>query len=287
MSKLYANEAAKLRDELAAAREATGKASCLGPAGSFSERAAQHLCAGYELVLCGSFGEVVSLLTSGETDYAVLPVENSLNGGVLPVLDLIANAGIFGEEEDLGIIDHRLALREGVKEADINVICSHEQALGQCSEYLRAHFPHATLVGVPSTSESLKRLDGHTAGIVGAHVRAEGIVLSPENIADNKQNFTRFLRFSRGNGENVTESAMVFFCAVCPHKPGALLGLLKIFQRYALNLTRIESRPVKEAFGEYRFFVELAGNIAEERVRTALKEAERYCNQFKILGAYH
>lgn len=285
MSKLYANEAAKLRDELAAAREATGKASCLGPAGSFSERAAQHLCAGYELVLCGSFGEVVSLLTSGETDYAVLPVENSLNGGVLPVLDLIANAGIFGEEEDLGIIDHRLALREGVKEADINVICSHEQALGQCAEYLSKHFPNARVVETASTAESLDRLDGHTAGIVGSHLRREGVVLSEENIADNKGNYTRFLLVEKRKALP-ERSVMVFFSAVCPHKPGSLVSLLKIFQRHSLNLTRIQSRPVKEEFGQYRFFIEIAGDIGSDRVKTALAEAKRCCASFKLLGAY-
>lgn len=286
MAKLYANEAQKMRDTREESLCRTGKASCLGPAGSFSEVAARELCEGYDIVLTESFAEAAALLTEGKVDYAVLPVENSLNGGVLSVLDLLARTEIFGEEESLCIIDHRLATLEGVKEGDIDTVCSHEQALGQCTEYLREHFPHAKLLSVPSTAESLTRLDGHTAGIVGAHMRREGVALSAANIADNKQNFTRFLRFSRGNGSDAAQSAMVFFCAVCPHKPGALLGLLKIFQRYTLNLTRIESRPVKEAFGEYRFFVEFAGNIGDERVRRALKEAEHYCNQFKLLGAY-
>ncbi len=285
----YATRAARDLAETRARSEKTrsGKVSCLGPDGSFSALAAQELCKGYEPIFCENFAEVAARLTSGEADYAVLPVENSLNGGVLPVLDVITQADIFGEEEYLCFIDHRLAMREGTKEEDITTICSHEQALGQCTEFLHAHFPHATQVSVSSTAESLERLDGHTAGIVGAHIVREGVTLSKENIADNKQNFTRFLRFSRRDAVEVHGSAMVFCCAVCPHRPGALLGLLKIFQRYSLNLTRIESRPMKDAFGEYRFFVEFAGNISDERVKTALKEANGYCRQFKLLGAYH
>lgn len=262
------------------------KVSCLGPAGSYSEFAARNMCEGCEIVLCHNFAEAVKKLTAGEVDFAVLPVENSLNGGVSECLDLLDSEAVFGSREYLLLVDHRLALLEGVKEEDVEVICSHEQAIGQCGEYLEKHFPHARLLETASTAESLKRLDGHTAGIVGAHVRKEGVRLSEENIADNKGNYTRFLVVERER--SVPEhSVMVFFSAVCAHKPGALVNLLKIFQRYSLNLTRIQSRPVKEAFGQYRFFIEIAGDIGNERVKSALSEARRYCASFKLLGAYN
>lgn len=286
MAKLYAKAEEKLRDEEQMKLPLTNKVSCLGPEGSFSDCAAAQMCKGYEIVFCPNFSACVDLLERGEVDYAVLPVENSLNGGVLPVLDLLSSRDIFGEEELLLHIDHRIALLEGVKLGDVDTICSHEQAIGQCSQYLAEHFPDAAYIGARATSESLKKLNSHTAGIVGAHIRQEGVVLSEENIADNKQNFTRFLKVARGKGENKTKSAMVFLCAVCAHRPGSLLGLLKIFLRHGLNLTRIESRPVKEAFGEYRFFIEFAGDIASDRVRRALAEAELNCSQFKLLGAY-
>ena len=226
------------------------------------------------------------MLLTGEAEYAVLPVENSLNGGVLPVLDLLAHEPLFGEEEVVLPVDLRLARLESVKDADISVIYSHEQALGQCAEYLSVRFPNAALKTTSSTAESLSRLDGHSAGIVGAHIGREGVVLSAENIADNRQNFTRFLRFRRG-GAGSGHSDTVFLCAVCAHRPGALLGLLKIFGDHSLNLTRIESRPVKEAFGQYRFFIAFAGDIGSDEVKSALSEAEGYCSQFKLLGAYH
>lgn len=282
MTKLYATEEERAADM----PKKTNRVSCLGPDGSYSRLAADVLCKGEEVILCHSFEESVALLLAGETDHAVLPVENSINGGILPALDLLAEADVFGEEEYLLRIDHRLALKRGTELKDIDTVCSHEQALTQCSDYIRKTFPHAVLLATSSTAESLKRLDGHTAGIVGSHVNEEGVVLSKENIADNKQNFTRFLRLRRGAPSFDTKSTMVFFCAVCAHKPGALLGLLKIFQRYSLNLTRIESRPLKDSFGVYRFFIEFAGDVTSDRVRSALSDAEAYCAQFKLIGAY-
>lgn len=282
MFKMYATEEARSAD----VPKPTNKVSCLGPAGSYSELAALSLCKGNEIVLCRSFGESVSMLLAGETDYAVLPVENSMNGGILPVLDLLAETDIFGDEEYMLRIDHRLAMKEGTRREDIKNVCSHEQALGQCAEYLKRNFPEADLFATASTAESLNRLDAHTAGIVGAHVKKEGVVLSEENIADNKQNYTRFLRVRRGEFPLDRRSAMVFLCAVCAHKPGALLGILKIFQRYGLNLTRIESRPLKESFGQYRFFIEFTGDVTSERVRSALGEIPFYCDQYKLIGAY-
>ncbi len=262
------------------------KASCLGPEGSYSELAARELCKGCGIVLCHSFSDAVSLLVGGEVGCAVLPVENSLNGGVLPVLDLLAGADIFGEEEYLLPIDHRLAMLEGVRREDVKTVYSHEQALGQCSQYLHENFPSAALIATASTAESVSRLDRTSAGIVGAHVKREGLVLSAENIADNKQNFTRFLRVVRGDDGRAIRSSMVFLCAECAHRPGSLLGLLAIFYRHGLNLTRIESRPLKESFGQYRFFIEFAGDIASEKVRAALSEVKAYCTAFKLLGAY-
>ena len=264
----------------------THKVSCLGPEGSYSERAASELCGGYEVVLCQRFSEVVQKLMAGEVDYAVLPVENSISGGVLESLDLLENEDIFGTAEVLLPIDHRLALLEGVSKSDIKNIYSHVQAISQSIGYLTENFPNAEYIPTLSTAESLKKLDACSAGIVGAHVHKEGVILSSENIADSKGNFTRFLRVERKK-EIPSHSIMVFFCAVCPDRPGALIGLLKILFNYGLSMTRIESRPVKNSFGNYRFFIEFAGNLGNDRVKKALAEIEAYSAAFKLLGAYN
>ncbi len=261
------------------------RVSCLGPEGSYSELAAAKMCEGEEIILCHTFSEAVQMLLAGDAEHAVLPVENSLNGGIFECLDLLEEKDIFAVKEFPLSIDHRLATLAGVREEEIERIYSHEQAIGQCSQYLEAHFPKVKFIQTASTAESLDKLDMHAAGIVGAHVVREGIVLSKENIADNKGNLTRFLLVER-RGRLPASSTMVFLSAVCADKPGSLLGLLKIFLRHGLNLTRIESRPVKNAFQQYRFFIEFAGDISAEWVKKALSEAQVYCEQFKLLGAY-
>ncbi len=262
--------------------------SCLGPKGSYSELAALRFSDGEgEIVLCPDFYTAVSALQKGEADFAVLPIENSIQGGVLKNLDLLEHPDApFAVEELVLAIDHRLATLEGVSCDAIERIYSHEQAIGQCSEYLRTHFAGAKLLYTRSTAESLEKLDAHSAGIVGAHAKKQGVVLSQENIADEKRNFTRFLRLVRREEAHPKRSEKVFFCAICKHRPGSLYELLGVFARHGINLTRIESRPIRDVFGEYRFFIEIDGDIAREEVRTALKEAEAFCRQFHIIGAY-
>ncbi len=259
---------------------------CLGPAGSFSELAAKKFCAGYDVALFPSFKEAVDEVTSGRAEFAALPIENSLNGGVLRNLDLLEREDVFAVRELVLPIDHRLATRKGVRLEEIRYVYSHEQAIGQCAEYLARCLPKAQCIFTASTAESLEKLDAVSAGIVGAHVRRDGVVLSRENIADNKNNYTRFMLVKRGGAPKDISSRKAFFCAVCEHRPGSLLELLDIFSRYGFNLTRIESRPVKERFGEYRFFIELEADVSDPRARNALGEAELYCRQFKLLGAY-
>lgn len=264
----------------------TGAVSCLGPVGSYSELAAQKLAPDSRTLLCADFYEVLDKLLDKEVDCAVLPIENSIQGGVLINLDLLEKAPVFAEKELVLPIDHRLAVREGVSRNEIERIYSHEQAIGQCAQYLRRFFPHARYLFTRSTAESLEKIDEHSAGIVGSHIRAKGIVLSEENIADEKRNFTRFLRLVRQEDARIKASEKVFFCAVCRHEPGTLLELLSVFADCGINLTRIESRPIKDVFGEYRFFIEIDGNIGSGTVRRALRLAEEKCRQFRVIGAY-
>ena len=167
----------------------------------------------------------------------------------------------------------------------IRRVFSHEQAIGQCSEYLRRCFPDAQIVYTESTAESLSRLDEHSAGIVGAHLHAEGVVLSEENIADEKNNVTHFL-LAVADGTPHPPTEKIFLCARLRHRAGSLLSFLKIFARYDLNLTKIESRPVRDCVGEYNFFIEFEGDFGEERVKSALTEAREHCVRFRVLGAY-
>lgn len=262
------------------------KIGCLGPQGSYSQLAAMKFCDNCEILLFGSFPAVVSALISGEIDFAVLPIENSIQGGVLQNLDLLDGQEIFAVKECVLPIDHRLVTRGHVPYERIKCVYSHEQAIGQCSEFLERNLPAVRRVFTQSTAECLEKIGADSAGIVGGHVRGEGLVLSDENIANEKNNFTRFMLCVKRTDILPQHSDMVFFCAVCAHKPGALAELLRVFEKHGLNLTRIESRPIPQSFGEYRFFIEFAGDIGSVTVSKAILEAESLCMRFRILGAY-
>ncbi len=265
------------------------KVSCLGPKESYSAIAAERLCRGAEKLYCSSFTATLNLLTEGFVDAAVLPVENCIMGSVVQNLDLISQAkNVMGVGEYLMPIQHRLVTKGRIPYENIQRVCSHVQAISQCSEFITKHFPFAKLVYTYSTAESLSLLDAHTAGIVGAHLKGtgKGLVFSEENIADAKENYTRFLLFERGNTPPA-HSEYVYFSVLCKKETtGELCRLLQIFDRHALSIARIESRPVRDIFGNYRFFIEFAGDIGSENVKEALREAEEVSEEYRLLGAY-
>lgn len=262
------------------------KISCLGPDGSYSALVAQQWEEDPKLVMCADFDEVIDKLMKNDVDCAILPVENSIQGGVLKSLDLLEQFPVFADREYVLSIDHRLAVKVGTKIEEIDCIYSHEQAIGQCAKFLRGNFPKATYIPTASTAESLAKINEHSAGIVGSHVSADGIALSKENIADEKKNLTRFLRIIRKKDALPHVSSKVFFCAVCRHAPGALYDLLSVFASYGINLARIESRPIADRFGDYRFFIEIEADCGRQNTMQALALAEKKCLSFRLIGAY-
>ncbi len=262
------------------------RAACLGPAGSYSELAVSRLCPRHEAWLLPNFPAVFRAVTSGEADCGVIPIENSIQGGVLQNLDLLETQDVCAVAQTVIKIDHRLATLEGVPLSDIRRVYSHEQAIGQCSEFLAARLPQAECIFTDSTARSLSLLDPHSAGIVGAHAHKAGVVLSAENIANEKNNFTQFFLIRRRAEGLPGQGHTVFFVAVCEHRPGSLLALLRAFSGRGINLTRIESRPIRNVPGEYRFFIAIDGDLADRTVREALAEAQGNARTFRILGVY-
>lgn len=264
------------------------KIGYLGPQDSYSHLAALKFRPEARHLAYGSFPLLMQALVKGECTAIVLPIENSLNGGVSQNMDLLqCTQGVIAFERCAVKIDHRLATLKGADLRGISHIYSHQQALEQCGEYLFENFPNAKLIATPSTAASLELLQtGTQACIVGAHVKRAGIELSPRNIADEKNNITEFLLIKKGTAESLPHSEKIYFCAACRHEAGALYNLLFHLKEGGLNMTKIQSRPVKESFGEYRFFVEVDGNLNDSRVKSVLEEVERAANSFKILGAY-
>ena len=280
------------------------KIAFLGPEGSYSHLAAQRFLQTESIGKKGgvnfdecipfrNFAEVFDAVQSGRVDAGVAPIENSLQGGVLQSLDLLqASEGVYAVKETIIRIDHRLIYKEGVKLTEIGRVYSHRQALDQCSEFLSRKIPFASLREAESTAFGVKRAmedeSGRSAAIAGAHATAlpKGFVMSEECVSDEKNNFTHFLFLKKGEQALPCHSDKVFFSTVCPHKPGSLLALLEIIAKHGVNMTKIESRPVKNRVGDYRFFIEADCDIATDAVRNMLSEIKVNTLECKLLGAY-
>ena len=264
------------------------KCAYLGPCGSYSHLAATKMRPSDELLSCGNFRAVISAVETGECDCAVIPIENTLNGGVLQNIDLLQSAeGVVAVEEAALPLDHRIATLKGTEVGAITRIYSHEQPLAQCGEYLAKNFPSAQLIATSSTAASLDMVKTLSdAAIVGAHVRRDGIVLSEENISDGKNNFTHFLLVKCGSVDTKVQSSKIYFSVTCLHASGALLDILEPMRAGGLNMTKIQSRPLKDRAGEYRFFIEVEGNYADGSVRKVLDGVKKSAKSFNLLGAY-
>ncbi len=279
------------------------KIAFLGPEGSYSHLAAQVFLksetAGAaenwanECIPFRNFPEVIGAVVSGRVDAAAIPIENSLQGGVLQPLDLLQDSQeLFAVKEAVVKIDHRLVYKEGTPLSQIGRVYSHRQALDQCGAFLSREMPFASLREADSTGFGLARAteddSGKSAAIVGAHTEnlRSGFVMSAESISDEKNNFTHFLLVKKGEFTLPTHSERVFFSAVCPHKPGSLLALLQIVAKSGINMTKIESRPVKGKPGEYRFFIEAECDIAGAETQELLATVKAGTLECKLLGAY-
>ena len=280
------------------------KIAFLGPEGSYSHLAAQAFLKteaapvkekyGWdECIPFRNFPEVLSAVASCRVDAAVLPIENSLQGGVLQSLDLLQDSqDLYAVKEIVLRVDHRLIYKKGVKFSEIGRVYSHRQALDQCSQFLSREMPFAALRDAESTGFGISRAmedeTGKSAAIGGAHTEnlRSGFVMSEQSISDEKNNFTHFLLIKKGESLLPQTSERVFFSTVCPHRPGSLLALLEIIAKYGINMTKIESRPVKDRPGDYRFFIEADCDIKSAEVKEMLSAIRESTLECKLLGAY-
>ncbi len=280
------------------------KIAFLGPEGSYSHLAAKEFLKTEapteklpgewdECVPFRNFPEVLAAVENGRVDGAAIPIENSIQGGVSQNLDLLQDAsGLFAVKEITLRVDHRLIYKEGVKPSEIGRVYSHRQALDQCAAYLAAEMPFASLRETESTGFGISRAmedeSGKSAAIAGSHIEnlRNGFVMGEECISDEKNNYTHFLFIRKGAKSLPSSSQRVFFSAVCPHKPGSLLELLALIAKWGINMTKIESRPVKNRPGDYRFFIEADCDIANENVQEMLSSIEKNTLECKLLGAY-
>jgi chorismate mutase/prephenate dehydratase len=251
-----------------------------------------HLAArekfGSSVTLCptASIAEVFQAVTQGRVSFGVVPIENSTEGVVAHTLDILVDSELKIYAEIFLDIHHNL-LSSG-RPADIQRIVSHPQALAQCRGWLASHFPHVPVEEVASTAHAaIAAAADKTVGAISSAMAKEvyDLKIVAANIEDHSNNITRFLVVGR-NGTRPTGDDKTSLVFSVKDKPGILHRMLQPFARSRINLTKIESRPIKNKPWEYLFFIDCRGHKDEPRIRRALKTLERSCDFLKILGSY-
>ena len=264
----------------------------LGPEGTFTSQAASRAVADAQRIALPTISEVIAAVRDGAVDLGVVPMENSIEGSVNLTLDDLAfgAAGAYIRAEITMPIAMNLLGRPGTSLADIAVVRSQPHALAQCRGWLAANLPDAALQAATSTAEAAREVsegDGSLAAL-GPAVAAErfGLDILVPDVEDHGGNETRFVvlgtTMTAASGADKT-SVVVFFGE---DRPGLLLRILDEFALRGINLTKIESRPTKQALGEYCIFIDCAGHVSEARVAEALRSVHRHAAEVRVLGSY-
>ncbi|MGY5141301.1 MAG: prephenate dehydratase [Candidatus Nitrosopumilus sp. Bin_571-38] len=258
-----------------------------GERGAYSEAAARSFFnEQIETIPQTTFVEVLESASSDKTQYAVLPVENSLEGSVGESYDLLYSTSLNATGEIYHKIEHCLIGTGNIDEID--TVYSHPQALGQCRKFIEEH--HMKTIPAYDTAGSVKmvkEINKKNCACIASKDAAEiyemPIIL--DNIANNLNNYTRFLILSKeNNSETGNDKTSIIFSI--KHEPGSLYRIIENFNKNNVNLTKIESRPTKSNTWEYNFYVDFEGHQNNSKILEMLKKIKQETLFMKILGSY-
>lgn len=267
----------------------TGLVACQGVEGANSQVACDRLLPRGNIVYVKTFQAVVSAVESGLCRFGVLPIENSSNGSVRAVYELLQDHNLSIVRSTRLCIRHELLTLPGVKMEDITEIYSHEQAIGQCSHFLEG-LNGVRVIPCDNTAAAAKMVseggDRHAAAI-SSHPCAElyGLESVRDDIQDSDNNYTRFICIAK-DPVIYAGANRISLVIACDNKPGALYDILSKLAALGINMTKLESCPVTGRNFEFIFFLELEASVLEPGVLPMLEELERSCQNFQFLGNY-
>ncbi len=258
-----------------------------GEAGAWGDIAVRALSDEYVSIAHLEFADVFAAVRSGEVDFGIVPVENSLEGAVTEVNDLLI-------QEELKIVDEveipihqNLLTVPGRDHREIKTVYSHPQALAQCRGFLsRNTLEPRPFYDTAGAARWLARERPDGAAVIASSLAAQlyGLEILKENIEDHSTNRTRFVLLSQTERNDSGGKCSIAFST--HHRVGALYGILRIFADQQINLTRIESRPSRSSSGSFVFLLDFLGRREDQAVRRALKLVEGETTFLKILGFY-
>lgn len=262
-----------------------------GTEGAFAHIATGKLFPSAEKVPYHDFTAAYYAVENGECDAVVLPIENSYNGDVGQVTDLMFSGSLYiNSVFDLAVSQDLLVL-PGTAKSEIRTVLSHPQALGQCAEYIRRmHWEPREYGNTALAAKYVAEAGDRSVAAIASADAAEvfGLEVLERNVNSSRSNTTRFAVFSRA--EHLQDSTrmgqhfiMVF---TVKNEAGSLARAIDVIGRHGFNMRNLRSRPMKELLWQYYFYVEADGNVHSEEGREMLKELDRFCDRLKVVGTY-
>ena len=263
----------------------------LGPKGTYAEKAAKALAALEKLESpqfspCKGLRSVVDNLANNLCEAAVVPIENSVEGGVTTTLDsLWRHQNLFIHRALVLPIKHSLMSSGSI--STISEVLSHPQAIAQCSQWLNDNIPNAVHLPTNSTAEAIRMVKGSSfRAAIGSKDATEELNILAYPINDIEGNCTRFVILSKNDIKTVGDKASIAF-SLKSNSPGALLKALSSIANLGLNMSRIESRPSKRELGEYVFFIDLDLNSSNYNdLKNITDELSPLCSHIINFGCY-
>ena len=267
----------------------TGLVACQGVEGSNSQVACDRILPRGHLVYVKTFAAVVSAVESGLCRFGVLPIENSSNGSVRAVYDLLQTHKLSIVRSTRLCIRHELLVKPGTKMSDITEIYSHQQAIGQCSKFLNG-LNGVRVIPCDNTAMAAKLVsesDNCHMAAISSHPCAElyGLECINDDIQDSDNNYTRFICIAK-DPVIYSGSNRISLIIGCNNRPGALYEILSKLAALGVNMTKLESCPITGRNFEWIFFLELDASVKDPSVMAMLEELERSCASFHFLGSY-
>ena len=286
-----------LRDNIAVSRAYQSrlmegmKVAFSGTEGAFAHIAASKLYPTAEKISFGDFASAYRAVEKGLCDVAVLPVENSYNGEVGQVTDLMFSGSLYVNGMfDLPVTQDLLA-KPGTRIEDIREVVSHPQAFGQCAKYIEDHgFARHEFANTALAARWVAESDDRSVAAIGSREAAEifGLTVLDHDINESRSNSTRFAIFSRVANKRIAKDSGVhsILLFTVRNEAGALAKAIDVIGRHGFNMRTLRSRPMKELLWEYYFYVEVEGNIQSEKGGMLIEALGEFCDRLKFAGTY-
>jgi chorismate mutase/prephenate dehydratase len=266
-----------------------GVIACQGVEGAYSQIAASRVFPQGEILYVSQFEGVFQAVESGLCAFGILPIENSTYGSVNAVYDLMKRYRVSIVRSVRQHIDHALLACKGVTWEGIQEIISHEQAIGQCSAFLKAH-PHVRVTVCENTAVAAKTVaesgrDDLAAIASRRCAELYGLRALDKRVANSDNNYTRFICIAKDLAV-YPGAGRISVMASLPHRPGALYEVLQKCAVLGINLTKLESRPIPGSDFEFMFYFDMEADVKDPAVQALLGDVQQSCEQFAFLGSY-